>query len=329
MEGRFGMEVIRSIEAIPGSLRGALVTIGNFDGVHLGHRFIFRRLVAEARRQGRPAVVISFDPHPKQVLHPERRPFYLITTLAEKIALLTELDLDAFLVIPFSLEYARTTAEEFVREVLWERLRIGRIFIGHDYTFGRDREGNEAFLAAAGRRLGFAVEVINAHCVGDTVISSTRIREALLAGQAAFAATLLGRPYNLAGPVIPGHHRGGGLGFPTANIAPEKELVPARGVYAVRVLRQGNRHDGVLNIGFNPTFADQRQSIEVFILDFQQEIYGEFLEILFIERIRDEVRFENAADLIAQIGRDVEQARGILAARTPAASKPDPVRPCS
>ncbi len=306
------MDVIRGSENIPDRLKGAFVTIGNFDGVHLGHRFIFRRLVEEARREGRPAVAISFDPHPKMVLHPERRPFYLITSLEEKIGLLAGLGIDAFILIPFSLEYARTTAEEFVREILWERLRIRRILIGHDYTFGRGKEGNEAFLTEAGRRLGFEVEVMNAFCVGDTVISSTKIREALLAGEVRFAATLLGRPYNLAGRVISGNQRGVRLGFPTANIAPDKELVPARGVYAVRVLREGKRHDGVLNIGFNPTFADKKRSIEVHIFDFHEDIYGESLEILFIERIRDEVRFESPEKLIAQIDRDIARARKIL-----------------
>ena len=306
------MEVIRGSENIPESLKGAFVTIGNFDGVHLAHRFIFRKLVEEARAAGRPAVAISFDPHPKMVLHPEKRPFYLITTEEEKIGLLAGLGLDAFILIPFSLEYARTTAAEFVQGILWEKLRIGRILIGHDYTFGRGKEGNEAFLTEAGRRLGFDVEVIEAHCVGDTVISSTKIREALLKGDVRFAATLLGRPYNLRGPVVSGNRRGVKLGFPTANIAAEKELVPARGVYAVRVIRQGKRFDGVLNIGFNPTFADQKQSIEVFILDFQGDIYGETIEILFIDRLRDEVRFGSVDELIAQIGRDIDRAREIL-----------------
>ena len=306
------MEMIRGNQEIPESLKGAFVTIGNFDGVHLGHRFIFRRLVEEAHREGRPAVAISFDPHPKMVLHPERRPFYLITSPEEKIGLLAGLGIDAFILIPFSLEYARTTAEEFVRGILWERLRIWRILIGHDYTFGRGKEGNEAFLTEAGRRLGFEVEVMNAFCVGDTVISSTKIREALLAGDVRFAATLLGRPYNLGGRVIYGNQRGVRLGFPTANIAPDKELVPAHGVYAVRVLRKGKSHDGILNIGFNPTFADKKRSVEVHIFDFQKDIYGESLEILFIERIRDEVRFESPEKLIAQIDRDIARARKIL-----------------
>ena len=306
------MEVIRGSQEIPESLKCAFVTIGNFDGVHLGHRFIFRRLVEEAHREGRAAVAISFDPHPKMVLHPERRPFYLVTSLEEKIRLLAGLGIDAFILIPFSVEYARTTAEAFVQDILWERLRIRRILIGHDYTFGRGKEGNEAFLTEAGSRLGFEVEVMNAFCVGDTVISSTKIREALLAGEVRFAATLLGRPYNLSGRVISGNHRGVRLGFPTANIAPDKELVPARGVYAVRILREGKRHDGVVNIGFNPTFADGKRSVEVHIFDFHEDIYGEPIEILFIERIRDEVRFESPEKLIAQIGRDIDRARKIL-----------------
>jgi len=308
------MEVIRGSQNIPESLKGAFVTIGNFDGVHLGHRFIFRRLVEEAHCEGRPAVAISFDPHPKMVLHPERRPFYLITTPREKIDLLAVLGIDAFVLIPFSIEYARTTAAEFVREILWEKLRIRRIIIGHDYTFGRGREGNEAFLTEAGRRLGFEVEVMNAFSTGDTTVSSTKIREALLAGEVRFAATLLGRPYNLSGPVISGHRRGVQLGFPTANIDPDKELVPARGVYAVRVLRNGNCYDGVLNIGVNPTFADPKRSIEVHIFDFQQNIYGETLDILFVDRIRDEACFECPEKLIAQIGLDINRAKEILRA---------------
>ncbi len=308
------MDVIRENREIPENLKGAFVTIGNFDGVHLGHRSIFRRLVEAARREGRPAAAISFDPHPKMILHPELRPFYLITTTEEKIRLLAELGLDAFILIPFSAEYARMTATEFVHGILWEQLRIRRIIIGHDYTFGRGKEGNETFLSEAGRRLGFEVDVMNAFCVGDTVISSTKIREALLAGDVRFAATLLGRPYNLGGRVTSGNRRGVQLGFPTANIIPVKELVPRRGVYAVRVLFRGHRHDGIVNIGFNPTFSGQEQTIEAHIFDFRRDLYGEDLEILFIERIRDEVRFENSGKLIEQIHRDIERAGDVLKA---------------
>lgn len=308
------MEVIKGSEQIPVGLRGAVVTIGNFDGVHLGHRYIFRRLIAEAHQERRSAVVISFDPHPKMVLHPERRPFFLITSLEEKIRHLANLGIDALILIPFSLDYARTTAEEFVFGFLWEKLQIRKIFIGHDYTFGWGKEGNEAFLTAAGSRLGFEVEVLSAFRVGETIISSTRIRNALLAGEVRFAASLLGRPYNLSGLVIPGSHRGAGLGFPTANIQPDKELIPPRGVYAVRVLLEGRGHQGVLNIGFNPTFSGLKLSIEVHILDFDENIYGKQLDLLFVERLRDEVRFAGPGELIAQIQRDIVTAREILRA---------------
>jgi riboflavin kinase/FMN adenylyltransferase len=306
------MDVIRGSKEIPADLLGAVVTIGNFDGVHLGHRFIFRKLIEEARREGRPAVVITFEPHPKMILHPERRPFYLITSLEEKIRLLENLGIDALILIPFSLEYARTTAEEFIRSVLWESLRIRKILIGHDYTFGRGKEGNADFLAAFGGRLGFAVEVMDAFKVGDTTVSSTRIRIALLTGEVRLAAALLGRPYNLGGLVVPGKRRGVRLGFPTANLRPDKELAPARGVYAVYALLDGNRLPGVLNIGFNPTFADETLSIEVHLFDFDENIYGKPMEILFIERIRDEIRFDSPEELIAQIDRDIVRAREIL-----------------
>ena len=308
------MDVIHGTEKIPARLQCAVVTIGNFDGVHLGHQFIFRRLVEEARQEGCPAVVISFDPHPKMVLHPERRPFYLITSPEEKIRLAAGFGIDAFILIPFTLDYAGTTAEAFVREILWERLRIRKILIGHDYTFGRGKEGNETFLTEAGHRLGFAVEVMNAFSIGDTVVSSTKIRDALLAGEVGFAATLLGRPYNLSGRVVSGNRRGSDLGFPTANIAPDKELVPARGVYAVRCLLEGESHDGVLNIGFNPTFGDGKLSIEVHLLRFHRNIYGKTLDVHFIERIRDEVRFKGPEELIAQIDRDIARAQEILQA---------------
>jgi riboflavin kinase/FMN adenylyltransferase len=311
------MDVIRGSENIPAGLKGAVVTIGNFDGVHLGHQYIFRRLIAVARKEQRPAVVISFDPHPKMILHPERRPFYLITSLEEKIRNISNLGIDALILIPFSLDYARTTAEEFVSGFLWEKLRIYKILIGQDYTFGRGKGGNEAFLTAAGNRLGFDVEVLSAFKVRETTISSTRIRNALLAGDVRHAASLLGRPYNLAGEVISGSHRGVDLGFPTANIRPDKELVPPNGVYAVHVILEGNRHRGALNIGFNPTFADRKLSIEVHIFDFNENIYGKRLDLLLIERLREEIRFASPGELIAQIDRDISRVREILQAEPP------------
>lgn len=309
------MDILRGSEQIPAGLTCSAVTIGNFDGVHLGHRFIFENLVATARREGCKAVAITFDPHPKRVLHPERRPFYLLTTVAEKAALIAALGVDVLILIPFTREYAQTTAEAFVRDVLWNRLRVRRVLIGHDYTFGRAKEGNEAFLREAGRRLGFDVAVIGPVRVGETTVSSTTIRKALLAGEVRFAASLLGRPYNLRGEVVRGNGRGAGLGFPTANILPEKELLPPGGVYAVRALVEGRRHDGVLSIGCNPTFAGEARSVEVHLLDVTENLYGKTLDLLFIDRLRDEVRFATPAALIDQIGRDIRQAREILKER--------------
>ena len=306
------MHVIHGMEEISADLKGVFVTIGNFDGIHLGHRYIFARMIEEARQAGSKTVVISFDPHPKMVLHPDKRPFYLISTFEEKIRMLGEIGIDAFIILPFSLEYAQTTAEEFVREMLWERLRIKKVIIGHDYTFGLGKKGNEAFMAAEGRKFGFAVEAMNAFRIGDEIVSSTKIREAILKGDVRFAATLLGRPYNISGRVVPGDQRGIELGFPTANVEANKELLPLRGVYAVRCILRGKSLDGVLNIGFNPTFAGGKLTIEVHIFDFHEDIYGETLDILFIERIRDEVRFAGSEELIAQINKDVSRARELL-----------------
>jgi riboflavin kinase/FMN adenylyltransferase len=216
------------------------------------------------------------------------------------------------MLIPFSLVFSKMTAKEFICSVLWDKLRIKKIFIGHDYTFGKGKEGNETYLAAFGEKLGFQVEVINAFKVGDTVISSTLTRNMILEGSVKKAAAFLGRPYSLSGTVIKGHHRGRSLGFPTANIKPDKVLVPGRGIYAVRVHLEGKTYQGVLNIGFNPTFSDEALSVEVYILDFDGDLYGKCLEILFVDRIRDEIKFDRPAKLIEQIKRDVEKARVIL-----------------
>lgn len=306
------MNVFKSLDEITDDFRGAVVTIGNFDGVHLGHQHIFEKVIREARQKNCRAMVITFEPHPKMVLHPERKPFYLITSLEEKVARIAETGIDGLLLIPFSPEFSHTTAREFVHSLLWDKLRIQKIFIGHDYTFGRDREGNETLLASFGEQLGFDIEVISALKIGGTVISSTLTRNAILAGRVKEAAAYLGRPYNLSGAVIVGHRRGRALGFPTANLRPEKVLVPARGIYAVRLLLEGKAREGVLNIGVNPTFADNALSVEVYIFDFDEDIYGKRLDLLFIDRIRDEMKFDGPDRLVEQIRRDVEAARKIL-----------------
>ncbi len=306
------MKIIKGTEDIPPELTDGFITIGNFDGVHLAHRHIFRELILEARQMGRKAILVTFVPHPKMILHPERRPFYLLTTLEEKIKLLSDLGLDAVILIPFTPSYGETTAESFIRDFLWDNLRVRKIFIGHDYTFGKNKAGNKDVLAAFGEKLGFDVAVINAFRVGDTVVSSTGIREAILAGDVKKAALLLGRPYNVSGAVIEGERRGRAMGFPTANVKPYKELLPERGVYAAIANLEGKRYQGVLNIGFNPTFGGNRLSLEVHLMDFSGNVYGKPLEILFIDRIREERTFPGPEELALQIKKDAEQARAIL-----------------
>lgn len=306
------MHVLTGTEGIPAEFREAFITIGNFDGVHLGHRFIFQKLIREAHQENRKALLVTFVPHPKMLLHPERRPFYLLTTIEEKIKLLEALGLDALILIPFTLEYAQTTAESFILDVLWKNLQVRKIFIGHDYSFGKDKRGNEDMLTAFGKKLGFDVAVINAVAVGDTVISSTRIRAAILEGDVKTAAMLLGRPYNVSGTVIEGKRRGAALGFPTANIKPHKELLPAKGVYAAIVNLEGKRYNGALSIGLNPTFGDVQLSMEVHLMDFSGDIYGKYVDVLFIERIREEQKFPSLEMLSLQIKKDVEEARNIL-----------------
>jgi riboflavin kinase/FMN adenylyltransferase len=306
------MDVIQGYDNIPAELQHAVVTIGNFDGVHLGHQFIFWKMINDARASGHRAMVITFEPHPKMILHPEIKPFHLITTLSEKIILLEQTGLDALLLIPFTLDFAATTAEDFVHGILYEKLQIRKIFIGHDYTFGRGKEGNEAFLIDKGSRLGFAVDVIPPFQLGDYLVSSTKIRHAILDGNVKVAKTFLGRPYNIKGKVVKGYHRGTSLGFPTANVEPEKSLLPSRGIYAARIRLDGALHRGVLNIGTNPTFGNDRLTIEVFIIGFQGDIYGCPIEILFEDKIRDEKKFDSPDELAAQIHNDVARAEEIL-----------------
>jgi riboflavin kinase/FMN adenylyltransferase len=306
------MIVFKGQENITGDFRGAFVTIGNFDGVHLSHQFICRKLASEAKQAGAKSLVITFDPHPKMVLHPDIRPFYLITTLDEKLKLLNDCGIDAVLVIPFSLNYSRMTAEEFVREFLGKKLAIRKIIIGHDYTFGQGKKGNSDYLMSYGKEIGFTVEVVDAFKVGENIISSTLVRTLILRGDFKTVTSLLGRHYNVAGIVVSGKGRGVGLGFPTANIEPEKELLPPQGIYAAFVDAEGKRYLSALNIGEKPTFSDYTFTFEVYLLDFSGDLRGKRLNTAFVEKIRDIIKFDSPEKLKKQIAADVEKARSIL-----------------
>jgi riboflavin kinase / FMN adenylyltransferase len=306
------MIVFKGIENITEDFRGSFVTIGNFDGVHLSHQFICRKLASEARAAGAKSLVITFDPHPKMILHPDIRPFYLITTLDEKLKLLENCGVDGTLVIPFSPEYSKITAEQFVFGFLGQKLAVKKIIVGHDYTFGRGKQGNSDYLIFAGTKLGFEVEVIDAVKVGTDIISSTLIRNLILQGKVDSVFKFLGRWYNSSGIVVSGRGRGTGLGFPTANLAPERELLPPPGIYAAFAELDSKRYMAALNIGAKPTFADYTSTFEAYLLDFTGDVRGRKINILFVEKLRDIVKFDGPESLKRQIAADVEETRAIL-----------------
>lgn len=306
------MIVFKGIENIAEDFRGSFVTIGNFDGVHLSHQFICRKLASEARNAGTKSLVITFYPHPKMILHPNIRPFHLITTLDEKLKLLENCGVDGTLVIPFSPEYSKVTAEQFTYEFLGQKLGVKKIIVGHDCTFGQARQGNSDYLLSSGRKLGFAVEVVDAVKVGTDIISSTLIRNLILQGNVITVRQYLGRWYNIAGIVVSGRGRGTGLGFPTANLEPEKELLPPPGIYAAFAELEGKRYLTALNIGVKPTFADYTFTFEAHLLDFAGDIRSKRINIQFVEKLRDIVKFDGPEMLKQQITADVEKVRAIL-----------------
>jgi len=289
-----------------------VVTIGNFDGVHLGHRAILARVVQRARELEARSVAVTFEPHPLKVLRPEVD-MPLLTTSAQKIKLLDLAGLEAVVVLPFTPEFAGLPAREFVQRYFLERLRLREVVVGHDYCFGRGREGNIELLEAMGRQQGFTVQVVWAVEMEGAVVSSSLIRAMLRLGKVTEAARLLGRAYEVQGKVVPGKGRGAKLlGVPTANIRPENELLPATGIYAVRVHRGGEILPGAANIGTCPTFENSEFSLEVHLLDFSGDLYDESLEVEFVARLREERRFPSIEALAAQIRADIAAAREVL-----------------
>lgn len=307
------MIVVRSIDEIPLGLQSPVATIGNFDGVHQGHREIFRRVRAAAADRHGISVVISFEPHPLTVISSTRQ-INLITTTAEKEALIEAAGIDCLVIIPFTREFARRTAREFVAELLVERIGVRKIIIGYDYAFGRNREGGTELLTELGREFGFEVEVLPP--IGDSghVFSSSEIRRMVREGEVDRIVPLLGRHFSLGGQVVHGHHRGKVLGFPTANVVSDHELIPADGVYAVKVLASATLFDGACNIGTKPTFGGEARSIEVFLFDVDCDLYGRELRIFFIERLRGETAYPDADALQRAIASDVVRCREILGA---------------
>jgi riboflavin kinase/FMN adenylyltransferase len=309
------MQIINDIYELEHPFEKAVVTIGNFDGVHKGHQAILHQVIEKAEAIGGTSVAVTFEPHPIRVLKNNGQP-PLITLFEQKTELIAQTGIDVLICIRFSEAFASVTARQFVEDILVRRIGTRAIIIGEDYAFGRNREGDVAFLRECGRSHGF--EVIVAQWISDTFhagerISSTRVREVVMAGNMEEAWHLLGRYYQVRGRVVSGRNRGGRLlGFPTANIHLHDELCPKTGVYAVTVFCKGNKYKGVANIGYSPTFDDNLFTVEVHILDFKEDIYNEPIRVNFIRRIRDEARFENIEALIRQIARDIDAARDIL-----------------
>lgn len=305
------MQVVDNLDQIAGAENGTAVALGNFDGVHLGHRQIFRTLIQRAQELEVKSLVYTFDPHPLKVLAPERAPL-LLNTMEEKERLIASLQVDILALIPFTPQVACYPAENFVHEVLVDKLKMKALVIGYDFAFGYQRRGTGKFLEEQGKRHGFSVDVLQPLGVDGLPYSSTRVRELLSLGDVEQVPAQLGRHYTLSGRVVTGDRRGRELGFPTANICTEKELLPAPGVYAVLVRWKNHEYQAVVNIGCRPTFGPGRSQVEAHLIDFHQDLYGQELRLYFIKRLRSEERFADARHLIAAIHHDIELARLLL-----------------
>lgn len=306
------MWTIRGLASYPPDGPPVVVALGTFDGVHLGHRAILQMAVQRGGALGMPAVACTFDPHPAEVLQPGRAPLP-ITTLGERLDLIAETGLDGTLVIHFTPETAATEPEAFVADVLVARLRAREVVVGFNHRFGRGARGRAELLSKLGEALGFVTHVVPPYTIGGVTVSSSVIRATLGGGDVQEAARLLGRPYTITGDVVRGAGRGRQLGFPTANLVPERPLLVGSGVYACRAELGGRAHHAVVNVGVRPTFDETALAIEAHVLDFTENLYGRRLRLAFLNRLRDEQRFSSVDALRAQIAADVERARAVLA----------------
>jgi riboflavin kinase/FMN adenylyltransferase len=296
-------------EARPFLASGCCLTIGNFDGLHMGHRRLLARTRERAEDRGLPCAVLCFHPHPVQVLAPGHVP-PLLAGRAQRLRLLAGQGADLCLELPFTPEFAALSPEDFVRGTL-APLGVRELIVGYDFSLGRKRSGNAETLAALGRVYGFGVEQIAPVILRDAVVSSTRVRDLVLAGRVWEARELLGRFHSICGPVVRGEGRGRSLGFPTANLALPENVLPGDGVYATEAGFGGIRRPAVTNIGVKPTFGVFARGVETFIPDIEVDLYGGELEIFFVQRLRDEERFADPEALRRRIERDVELARRV------------------
>lgn len=307
------MRVFRGVENLP-EFKNPVFTTGTFDGVHTGHQEIIRRINKLAADGNGENIILTFHPHPRMVLHQDDGNLKLLNTLEEKINLLSRYGVDNLVVTPFSKEFSQLTAEQYVENFIWKKFHPRKVVMGFNHRFGNHRAGDIQLMAAMGKKLGFEVEEIEAQMVENISVSSTKIRNAVTNGEMETAKALLGHPYTLTGRVVTGEHLGKKLGFPTANLKIEDadKLIPANGVYAVLVRVDETLYGGMLNIGFRPTFNGKKQTIEVNIFDFNEEIYGMHIGVDLVASIRKEMKFNSADGLIQQLKKDKEASLKIL-----------------
>ena len=305
------MKIFRHIDDQGLLVSGTVATMGNFDGIHLGHQTLVRNTVEESQRLGYPSTVLTFEPHPLKVLAPERAPS-LILSYEDKMALLQSLGVDIVVAQRFDLQFASIAADEFVCRFLVDRLKIKKLWVGRDLRFGQGRKGGTDNLLRLAPGAGFEVGVLDPILLDGIRISSSKIRQLVEEGRVDEVRPMLGRYHFVSGRIVRGHRRGQGLGFPTANIATETEVVPLNGIYATLIQVKNKQWLSVSSIGVNPTFGDGPRTVESFILDFDGDIYGERVKLAFVQRIRDEKKFVLVKDLIGQMDEDVKRAKALF-----------------
>jgi len=305
------MRIIRGLKNFTERLASPVLTLGNFDGVHRGHQAIFKQVIERARQINGTAIAFTFEPHPLKVLAPERSP-RLLNTFHGKMKLFSATGLDVVICANFTRTFADQNPEDFARTVLHEKLGVKEVYVGYDYAFGKGREGSIESLKKMGQTHGFQVGVVEAIQVNGMVVSSSVIRDLISSGRVDEAVYLLDRYYSIEGEVVHGAHRGRSLGFPTANLKTANELIPGLGVYAVLVQVAGRTLKGVASIGIRPTFDSGPVSIEVYLFEFNDDLYGNVVEVSFVKRLRGEEKFPDVNALVGQIRKDVQHAGEVL-----------------
>ncbi|MEX0639203.1 MAG: bifunctional riboflavin kinase/FAD synthetase [Balneolaceae bacterium] len=293
----------------------SVVTVGTFDGVHKGHKVLINKVVSIARENRARSVLVTFDPHPRSIIHPGPDGVRLLTTLRERCDTLQEMGIDEMVVVPFDRDFSLLDSETFIRKILWEKIGLKHYIIGYDHQFGRNREGSIDTVKNLSKEIGFTLHIVTEQEVGNRKVSSSLIRRALEQdGDVGLASKLLGNLYRLSGTVVHGSSRGTEIGFPTANIRPDHpdKVVPLKGVYAVLVYYKMREFKGMMNIGVRPTFNERETTLEVHIFNLNEDLYGQEIEIRFVSRVRDEINFGSREELIEQLKRDRERCFEIL-----------------